>query len=140
MGFVAVRDLLPQTIDRLDLLHQSPGDIRGVPTGFTQLDRKTTGLQPGDLIVIAGRPSMGKTTLAMNIAENAAIAKGVPAAIFSMEMSSEQLVHRAGLIPWAREPDSPSHGQFLGRGLVADPGRHVPAYRARRYTSMRRRR
>ena len=94
MGFVAVRDLLPQTIDRLDLLHQSPGDVRGVPTGFTQLDRKTTGLQPGDLIVIAGRPSMGKTTLAMNIAENAAIAKGVPAAIFSMEMSSEQLVNR----------------------------------------------
>ena len=94
LGFVAVRDLLPQTIDRLDLLHQSPGDVRGVPTGFTQLDRKTTGLQPGDLIVIAGRPSMGKTTLAMNIAENAAIAKGVPAAIFSMEMSSEQLVNR----------------------------------------------
>src|ERR687897_1690590 len=93
-GFVAVRDILPQTIDRLDLLHQSPGEIRGVPTGFTQLDRKTTGLQPGDLVVIAGRPSMGKTTLAVNIAENAAIAKGVPAAIFSMEMSSEQLTLR----------------------------------------------
>ena len=76
-GFVAVRDILPQTIDRLDTLHQNPGEIRGVPTGFTQLDRKTTGFQPGDLIVIAGRPSMGKTTLAVNIAENAAIAKGV---------------------------------------------------------------
>ena len=93
-GFIAIRDVLPQTIDRLDLLHQSPGEIRGVPTGFTQLDRKTTGLQAGDLVVIAGRPSMGKTTLAVNIAENAAIAKGVPAAIFSMEMSAEQLTLR----------------------------------------------
>jgi replicative DNA helicase len=93
-GFVAVRDILPQTIDRLDLLHQSPGEIRGVPTGFTQLDRKTTGLQAGDLVVIAGRPSMGKSTLAVNIAENAAIAKGLPVAIFSMEMSAEQLTLR----------------------------------------------
>ena len=93
-GFIAIRDILPQTIDRLDLLHQNPGDVRGVPTGFTQLDRKTTGLQPGDLVVIAGRPSMGKTTLAVNIAENAAIAKGVPSAIFSMEMSAEQLTLR----------------------------------------------
>ena len=93
-GFVAIKDVLPQTIDRLDLLHQSPGEIRGVPTGFTLLDRKTTGFQPGDLIVIAGRPSMGKTTLAVNIAENAAIAKGVPSAIFSMEMSAEQLTLR----------------------------------------------
>ncbi|HEU0224787.1 MAG TPA: replicative DNA helicase, partial [Steroidobacteraceae bacterium] len=93
-GFIAIKDVLPQTIDRLDLLHQSPGEIRGVPTGFTLLDRKTTGFQPGDLIVIAGRPSMGKTTLAVNIAENAAIAKGVPSAIFSMEMSAEQLTLR----------------------------------------------
>ena len=93
-GFIAVRDILPQTIDRLDLLHQSPGEIRGVPTGFTQLDRKTTGLQAGDLVVIAGRPSMGKSTLAVNIAENAAIAKGLPVAIFSMEMSAEQLTLR----------------------------------------------
>jgi len=93
-GFVAIRDVLPRTIDRLDTLHQTPGEIRGVPTGFTQLDRKTTGLQPGDLVVIAGRPSMGKTTLAVNIAENAAIAKGVPSAIFSMEMSAEQLTLR----------------------------------------------
>jgi len=94
LGFIAVRDILPQTIDRLDMLHQTPGEIRGVPTGFTQLDRKTTGLQPGDLVVIAGRPSMGKTTLAVNIAENAAIAKGIPVAIFSMEMSAEQLTLR----------------------------------------------
>jgi replicative DNA helicase len=93
-GFRAVRDILPETIDRLDTLHQSPGDIRGVPTGFTLLDKKTAGLQPGDLIVIAGRPSMGKSTLAVNIAEYAAIEKGVPAAVFTMEMSSEQMTLR----------------------------------------------
>jgi replicative DNA helicase len=93
-GFRAVRDILPQTIDRLDTLHQSPGEIRGVPTGFTLLDRKTAGLQPGDLVVIAGRPSMGKSTLAVNIAESAAIAKGVAAGIFTMEMSAEQLTLR----------------------------------------------
>jgi replicative DNA helicase len=93
-GFVAVRDILPQTIDRLDTLHQNPGEIRGVPTGFTLLDRKTAGLQPGDLVVIAGRPSMGKSTLAVNIAESAAISRGVPAAVFTMEMSSEQMTLR----------------------------------------------
>ncbi|MGA0027537.1 MAG: DnaB-like helicase N-terminal domain-containing protein, partial [Steroidobacteraceae bacterium] len=80
-GFRQVKDILPETVDKLDLLHQSPGQLTGVTTGFNDLDRMTTGLQPGDLIVIAGRPSMGKTTLAINIAENAAIGKGVPAAV-----------------------------------------------------------
>ncbi|MFZ9966269.1 MAG: replicative DNA helicase [Steroidobacteraceae bacterium] len=93
-GFRQVKDILPETVDKLDLLHQSPGQLTGVTTGFNDLDRMTTGLQPGDLIVIAGRPSMGKTTLAINIAENAAIGKGVPAAVFSMEMSAEQLTLR----------------------------------------------
>ncbi len=93
-GFQSVKEILPATVDRLDMLHQSPGALTGVTTGFTELDRMTTGLQPGDLIVIAGRPSMGKSTLAINIAENAAIGKGVPAAVFSMEMSSEQLTLR----------------------------------------------
>lgn len=93
-GFQSIKDVLPATIDRLDLLHQSPGQLTGVTTGFAELDRMTAGLQPGDLIVVAGRPSMGKTTLAVNIAENAAVGKGVPAAIFSMEMSAEQLTMR----------------------------------------------
>ena len=93
-GFVAVREILPQAVDRLDLLHQSPGQVRGVPTGFTKLDQMTTGLQAGDLVVIAGRPSMGKTTLAVNIAENAAVGHKIPAALFSMEMSAEQLTLR----------------------------------------------
>ena len=90
-GFQNIRDVLPKTIDRIDMLHQNPGAFTGVATGYTELDRMTTGLQPGDLVIIAGRPSMGKTTLAVNIAENAAIDRKVPTAIFSMEMSAEQL-------------------------------------------------
>ncbi len=93
-GFIAIKDILPATIDRLDTLHQTPGQVTGIPTGFTDLDRLTAGLQPGDLIIVAGRPSMGKTTLAVNMAENAAIGRGVPAAVFSMEMSAEQLTMR----------------------------------------------
>jgi len=93
-GFIPVREVLPQTIDRIDAMHQNPGAFTGVSTGYAELDRMTTGLQAGDLVIIAGRPSMGKTTLAVNIAENAAIDRKVPVAIFSMEMSAEQLTMR----------------------------------------------
>jgi replicative DNA helicase len=93
-GFVALRDVLGATIDRLDLLHQTQGHLTGVSTGYNDLDRMTAGLQPGDLVIIAGRPSMGKTTLALNIAECAAISHNVPVAVFSMEMSREQLAFR----------------------------------------------
>ena len=93
-GFVALKQILPAAIDRLDFLSHSEGDITGVSTGFGKMDEITAGLQRGELIIIAGRPSMGKTTLAMNIAENAAIAHDTPAAIFSMEMSAEQLTFR----------------------------------------------
>ena len=72
-GFKPLKKILPEAVDRIDVLHQSEGDITGIPTGFTELDKMTAGLQPGELVVIAGRPSMGKTTLAINIAENAAI-------------------------------------------------------------------
>ena len=93
-GFTALKDILPATIDRLDILSHSDGDITGVSTGFNALDELTAGLQQGELIIVAGRPSMGKTTLAVNIAENAAIGHQVPTAIFSMEMSAEQLTFR----------------------------------------------
>jgi len=93
-GFVPLRDILGATIDRLDMLHANQGQLTGVSTGYDDLDRLTAGLQPGDLIIIAGRPSMGKTTLALNIAENAAIAANTPVAVFSMEMSREQLSMR----------------------------------------------
>ncbi|MEE8345517.1 MAG: replicative DNA helicase [Woeseiaceae bacterium] len=94
IGFRHLKSILPDAVDRIDLLHQSGGDITGIPTGFTEFDKLTAGLQPGELIVIAGRPSMGKSTLAVNIAENAAIGAKVPTAIFSMEMPSQQLAFR----------------------------------------------
>lgn len=93
-GFVPLVQILGPTIDLIDKRHQNQGALTGVSTGFTELDRMTAGLQPGDLIVIAGRPSMGKTTLAINIAENAAISAGTRVAVFSMEMSREQLALR----------------------------------------------
>ncbi len=93
-GFVSLKEILPATIDRLDVLSHTEGDITGVPTGFSEMDRMTAGMQRGELIIVAGRPSMGKTTLAVNIAENAAIGQGVATAIFSMEMSAEQLSFR----------------------------------------------
>ncbi|MCH8943894.1 MAG: replicative DNA helicase [Proteobacteria bacterium] len=93
-GFKSLKQILPQAVDRIDLLHQSEGDITGISTGYTEFDKLTAGLQKGDLIIIAGRPSMGKTTLAINIAENAAIGAKVPTAIFSMEMPSQQLAFR----------------------------------------------
>jgi replicative DNA helicase len=95
-GVVRVSALLPPLIDKIDEWHTNPDKLRGLATGFTDFDRKTGGLRPGDLIIIAGRPSMGKTTLAVNIAEYAAVSPDIRAsvAIFSMEMPSEQLVTR----------------------------------------------
>jgi replicative DNA helicase len=93
-GFVSLKSILPKTIDRLDFLSHSTSEITGVSSGFVEMDKMTAGLQRGELIIIAGRPSMGKTTLAINIAENAALGNKVPAAIFSMEMSAEQLSFR----------------------------------------------
>ncbi len=93
-GFKPLRDILPEAVDRIDLLHQSDGDITGISTGYHEFDKMTAGLQGGDLIIVAGRPSMGKTTLAVNMAENAAIGGKVPTAIFSMEMPAQQLAFR----------------------------------------------
>ena len=93
-GFESLRNVLPPVIDGIDERHQSGGEITGISTGYTEFDKKTAGLQPGDLIIVAGRPSMGKTTLAINIAENAAVGAKIPTAIFSMEMPSEQLALR----------------------------------------------
>jgi replicative DNA helicase len=94
VGFRSVKSVLPEVVNRIDTLYNSDGKMTGVATGFKQLDEMTSGLQPGDLIVIAGRPSMGKTTLAVNIAENAALGSDKSAAIFSMEMSAESLTLR----------------------------------------------
>ena len=95
-GAVAVQSLMPGLIDQIDEWHNNPGGLRGLPTGFDEFDRKTGGMRGGDLIIVAGRPSMGKTTFAVNMAEFAALKAGVSAsvAIFSMEMPSDQLLTR----------------------------------------------
>jgi replicative DNA helicase len=97
-GLIGIAPILGRVYERIDHLHNqdNPSDITGVPTGFTEIDSKTAGLQPGDLIIIAGRPSMGKTALALNIAEHVALhpSTRLPVAIFSMEMSATQLAIR----------------------------------------------
>jgi len=93
-GFTSIKDLLTNVVDRIDLLMENDDPITGVSTGFDDFDEKTSGLQPSDLVIVAGRPSMGKTTFAMNLAENAAIKSKTPVAVFSMEMPGEQLAMR----------------------------------------------
>ena len=93
-GFQKMDALGVSLLDRVKEMSANPNDVTGVPTGFADLDRMTSGLQPGDLIVLAARPSMGKTALAINIAEHVALNEGLPVAIFSMEMGASQLVVR----------------------------------------------
>jgi len=93
-GYATMESLVPHFIEDLDRCAQSGGPVTGVATGFHQLDRMLAGLQKSDLIILAGRPSMGKTTLAINIAENASLRNGIAVGVFSMEMSKEQLFKR----------------------------------------------
>lgn len=92
--YVELKDTLTEAWDRLDHLHKTKDELRGVPTGFKELDNKLAGFQKSDLIILAARPSMGKTSLALDIARKAAVNHKVPVAIFSLEMSSQQLVDR----------------------------------------------
>jgi replicative DNA helicase len=93
-SFFRVRDVVVESMKAVEQLYERQQLVTGVPTGFTDLDKKTAGLQPGDLIIIAGRPSMGKTAFALNIAQHAALEAGTGVAVFSLEMSKEQLVFR----------------------------------------------
>lgn len=95
-GFQHINPLLTSVVERIQELHDrdNPSDITGIPTGFDDLDQQTSGLQAGDLVIVAGRPSMGKTAFALNIAENVAVETGLPVAIFSMEMGGSQLAMR----------------------------------------------
>ena len=93
-SFQPIKTLLTGAVDRIDKLFRSDSPITGVSSGFADLDAMTSGLQPGDLVIVAGRPSMGKTSFAMNIAETAAVSQKLPVAIFSMEMPGEQLAMR----------------------------------------------
>ncbi len=92
--FIELKDTLVDAWERIDKLHNTKDELRGIPTGFTSLDNKLAGLQKSDLIILAARPSMGKTSLALDIARMSAINHKVPVGIFSLEMSSQQLVDR----------------------------------------------
>ncbi|MDF1583145.1 MAG: replicative DNA helicase [Methyloprofundus sp.] len=94
VGFTPIKELLGTAVEKIEALFEQEGNITGEGTGFTDLDEMTSGLQPGDLIIVAGRPSMGKTTIAMNMAENVAISSGKPVAVFSMEMPGDSLAMR----------------------------------------------
>ncbi len=127
--FVPVKDVLVDTFDRIDELHKAGGRLRGVPTGFTELDNLLAGLQKSDLVILAARPSIGKTSLALDMARNAAVKTKVPVGIFSVEMSKEQLVDRllcaeAGVDLWKmrtgklgnkeEDDDFPKIGRAMG--------------------------
>ncbi len=95
-GFIDIQPLLKQVVERIELLYNrdNPSDVTGIASGFHDLDQKTSGFQPGDLIIVAGRPSMGKTAFSLNIAENVALELDKPVAVFSMEMGGTQLAMR----------------------------------------------
>ncbi len=95
-GFADIQSLLTQAVERIDELYSREGnsEVTGIPTGFTDLDRMTSGLQEGDLVIVAGRPSMGKTAFSINIGEHVAMETGMPVLVFSMEMGGAQLAMR----------------------------------------------
>ncbi len=116
-NIVSLEEILGESFDRLDELHKDKGKIRGVPTGFKDLDNMLAGLQRSDLFILAGRPSMGKTALALNLAHNISIKAGEPVLVFSLEMSKEQLVDRllameSGVDAWALRTGNLSDTDF----------------------------
>ena len=113
-GFISIKDILHASFGEIEKLFDKKQFITGVPSGFRDLDNKTTGFQPSDLIIIAGRPSMGKTAFSLNIARNAAVDANVPVAFFSLEMSKEQLGLRL-LCSEARVDSSKAKTGFLGK-------------------------
>jgi replicative DNA helicase len=92
--FISMKDVLVESFDRLELLHQNQSGIRGIPSGFADIDNMLSGFQPSNLIILAARPGMGKTALALNVAQNAAVLFKKRVAFFSLEMSKEELVDR----------------------------------------------
>ncbi len=113
-NFVPIPQILTETFERIDQLHQQKGQIRGIPTGFTDLDNLMAGMQRSDLIILAARPSMGKTAFCLDIARFVAVSAKVPVGIFSLEMSKEQLVDRllcsqAGVDMWKMRTGQLSH-------------------------------
>jgi replicative DNA helicase len=131
--FTPVRDVLTDSFDRIDQLHKHKGKLRGVPTGFSGLDNLLAGLQASDFIVLAGRPSMGKTSLGLNIVTHVAIREKLPVGIFSLEMSKEQLVDRlicseAGLDSWKLRTGNLSDEDFPKIGYAMGVLSEAPLY------------
>ncbi|MBW1839205.1 MAG: replicative DNA helicase, partial [Deltaproteobacteria bacterium] len=112
-SFYEIKNLLKESFKTIEKLYESKEIVTGVPSGFEEFDKLTSGFQPSDLVVIAGRPSMGKTAFSLNIAQYAAIEKKIPAALFSLEMSKEQLVLRM-LCSEAKVDAHKLRGGFLG--------------------------
>jgi replicative DNA helicase len=125
--FVHIREVLDARYEKFAEMHESPDEsaVKGVPTGFIGMDNKLSGLQPSDLIILAGRPSMGKTALALNIAQNAAIKSHKTVGIFSLEMSKEQLVDRLfasmlGVDSWKLQRGKLDDSDFQNMGPIMD--------------------
>lgn len=117
-NFVSLKTVLTDSFDRIDELHKDKEKLRGVPTGFKSLDNILAGLQPSDLVIVAGRPSVGKTAFTLNVAHNIAVKEQIPVAIFSLEMSKEQLVDRllaaeAGIDSWKLRTGNLDDNDFL---------------------------
>ncbi len=136
-AFTPIRGILSEAFDRIDELHREKGKLRGVPTGFKELDNILAGLQNSDLVILAARPSVGKTSLALDIARHVAIREKVPVGIFSLEMSKEQFVDRmlcaeAGVDLWKMRTgnlsDSPNSDDFPRIGHAMGVLSEAPIY------------
>ena len=113
-GFMRIKQLMWPTMERIEALQRGGRSVTGVPSGFSELDEMTSGFQPSDLIIVAARPSMGKTALVLNIAQHVAIEENTPVAVFSLEMSKESLVQR--MLTAEARVDS----QMLRKGKLRD--------------------
>lgn len=132
-NFQPISDILAASFDRIDKLHREKGLLRGVPTGFRDLDNKLSGLQPSDLIILAARPSMGKTTFALNIALNAAVRAKTGVGFFSLEQSKEQIVDRllcaqAMVDGWKLRTGNLSEDDFPAIGMAMGTLAEAPIY------------
>lgn len=130
---VSLEDILSESFDRLDELHKDKGKIRGIPTGYKDLDNILAGLQRSDLFILAARPSMGKTALALNLAHNVATKAGEPVLLFSLEMSKEQLVDRllameSGVDAWALRTGNLTDSDFEKIGNAMGTLGEAPIY------------
>ena len=130
---ISLEQILTDSFDRLDQLHKDKGTIRGVPTGYRDLDNKLAGFQPSDLIILAARPSMGKTAMVLNLAHNVAVKAGQSVLVFSLEMSKEQLVDRvlakeSGVNAWSLRTGNLTDSDFEKIGQAMGALGEAPIY------------